>query len=56
MSKLFTIHYACASLVPQRNSYVTAIGVCDTKTKKVVTFSMKDAQEIPNMQNTPEET
>lgn len=55
MPKRFTIHYACASLVPQHNSYVTAIGVCDTETKEVVTFSMKDAQEIPGMQNTPEE-
>ena len=55
MLQQFTIHYACASLVPERTSYVTAIGVCDTVTKKVVTFSMEDAQKNPAMQNTPQE-
>ncbi|MDD2450669.1 hypothetical protein [Sulfurovum sp.] len=45
MPQQFTIHYACASLVPERTSHVTAIGVCDTTTKKLTTFSLEDAEK-----------
>ena len=55
MPKRFTVHYACASLIPKRTSYVTAIGVCDTVTKQAVTFSMEDMQKNPEIQNTPQE-
>ncbi|HEO98128.1 MAG: hypothetical protein JW682_03195 [Campylobacterales bacterium] len=55
MPKRFTIHYACASLIPQRTSYVTVIGVCDTETKKAVTFSMEDAQKNLGTQSSSQE-
>lgn len=55
MPEQFTVHYACASLIPKRTSYVTAIGVCDTVTKQVVTFSMEDMQKNPAMQSALQE-
>ncbi|MGC9351412.1 MAG: hypothetical protein ACP5D3_05430 [Sulfurovum sp.] len=54
MPKQFTIHYACESLIPKRTSYVTAIGICDTATKKLTTFSMEDAQKTLGAQHDPE--
>lgn len=55
MSKQFTIHYACESLIPRRTSYVTAISVCDVATKKCTSFSMKDAKKILSIYSTPPE-
>ncbi|MDM5270964.1 hypothetical protein PGH07_02085 [Sulfurovum sp. zt1-1] len=55
MSKLFTIHYACESLIPKRSSYVTAISVCEITTKMCTSFSMMDAQKTLGTQSTPQE-
>ncbi|MFT7880063.1 MAG: hypothetical protein ABXS91_06660 [Sulfurimonas sp.] len=55
MPKKFTIHYACASLIPKRTSHVTAISVCDIATKKLITFSMEDSQRTLGIQSAPKE-
>jgi len=45
MHKQFIIHYACANLLPDPTSYVTAIGICEISTQQLLTFSMEDAQK-----------
>ena len=55
MSKQFTIHYACESLIPKRTSYITAISVCDVATKTYTSFSMEDAQKILGIHSIPQE-
>lgn len=53
MSKAFTIHYACESLIPGRSAYVTAISVCDTDTEEIFSFSMDDIQNVSGRESGP---